>query len=77
MTSSAENPKSSLYNLVADFFVSVLVGGAMAAVLVMIDASSRAVLATALGGPGVYFLGQRFRRFRSHKRSSATADPRS
>ncbi|WP_431218513.1 hypothetical protein [Leifsonia xyli] len=64
--SSAE-PKSSLYYLVEDFFVALLLGAAMAAVLVMIDASPRAILATALGAPGAYFLGQRYRRLRARK----------
>lgn len=67
--SRAEQRKSSLYYLLEDFFVSLLVGAAMAAVLVMIGGSAQAVLATALGGPGVYFLGQRWRRFRSRRSS--------
>ncbi|GAA2055438.1 hypothetical protein [Leifsonia soli] len=65
--SRAEQPKSALYHLVEDFFVSLLVGAAVTAVLVMIDASPRAILATALGAPGVYFLGQRYRRMRARK----------
>ena len=65
--SNADHPKSGLYSLVEDFFVSLLVGAAMAAVLVTIDASPRAILATALGTPGVYFVGQRYRRFRARK----------
>jgi hypothetical protein len=71
--SRAEQSKSSLYHLVEDFFVSLLVGAAMAAVLVMIGGSAQAVLATALGAPGVYFLGQRWRRSRSRRSSHPVA----
>ena len=67
MTSNADSAKSQLYYLVEDFIIAVLVGAAMAAVLVMISADPRAVLATALGAPGVYFLGQRIRRIRAQK----------
>ena len=69
--SNPEQPKTSLYHLVEDFLISLLVGAAMAAVLVMLDASPRALLATALGAPGVYFLGQRYRRLRARRQVSA------
>lgn len=69
--SNAEQPKTSVYHLVEDFLISLIVGAAMAAVLVMLDASPRAILATALGAPGVYFLGQRYRRLRSRRQVSA------
>ena len=67
MTSRADGQKRSVYDLLEDFFTAVLLGAVLAAVLVMIDATSRAVIATALGAPGVYFLGQRFRRSRARK----------
>jgi hypothetical protein len=67
MTSNADSAKSQLYYLVEDFIIAVLVGAAMAAVLVMISADPRAALATALGAPGLYFLGQRIRRIRAQK----------
>ncbi|MGN6426271.1 MAG: hypothetical protein ACTHMF_05580 [Leifsonia sp.] len=69
--SHAEGPKSPLYYLVEDFFVSLLVGAAMAAILVMLGATMQAILATALGAPGVYFLGQRYRRLRARKHTAA------
>jgi len=72
--SRAEQPKSPLYYLVEDFFIALLVGAAMAAVLVMIGGSAQAVLATALGGPGVFFLGQRWRRSRSRRSSHSVAE---
>jgi hypothetical protein len=71
MTSNAESGKSKLYYLVEDFIVAVLVGGAMAAVLVMISGEPQAVLATTLGAPGVYFLGQRIRRLRAKRNKPA------
>jgi hypothetical protein len=67
MTSSAEKVKGPLFYLIEDFIVAVLVGCSSAAVLVMISAEPRAVLATALGAPGAYFLGQRLRRVRRSK----------
>jgi hypothetical protein len=67
MTLNADTAKSQRYYLTEDFIIAVLVGAAMAAVLVMISAEARAVLATALGAPGVYFVGQRIRRVRGHK----------
>ncbi|WP_162819121.1 hypothetical protein [Leifsonia aquatica] len=51
--------------------MSLLVGAAMAAVLVMLNATMQAILATALGAPGLYFLGQRYRRLRSRKQAPA------
>ena len=69
--SNAEQPKTSLYHLVEVFLISLLVGAAMTAVLLMLDASPRALLATALGAPGVYFLGQRYRRLRARRQVSA------
>ena len=75
MTSNAESTRNALYYLIEDFVVSLLVGGALAATLVMIDGSPKAVLATALGAPGAYFLGQRLRRLRS-KRKRGTVVPR-
>ncbi|MGO4593591.1 hypothetical protein AB4Z18_07170 [Leifsonia sp. 2TAF2] len=68
-TSHPDVHKGAIYDLVEDFVVSLLIGGAMAAVLVMVDAPSRTVLATVLGAPAVYFIGQRFRRYRSRKQS--------
>jgi|GEM_PF-5759176 hypothetical protein len=71
MTSSADSRGSSLYGLIEDFVVALLVAGALASLQVIIDASPRVVLATALGGPGVYFLGQRIRRMRSTRQPGA------
>ena len=68
------NRGGRLFRLVEDFMVAVLVGGASAAVLVMISAEPRAVLATALGAPGMYFLGQRLRRMRRDAGRAGGAD---
>ena len=46
---------------------------AQAALLVSIDASPKAVLVTALGGPGAYFVGQRFRRRRKAREAEHLA----
>lgn len=69
--SNAEEMKPSVYYLLADFFVGLLTGAAFVALQIALGTTFKVILIGGLLWPGLYFLGQRYRRMRARKRARA------